>query len=161
MIKRLRGPHSEEMLNAIYSSPHDHRIYGRGHDVRVETTKVLAKNMSILVRANSGADLSCGNGDILNSLPVSTKYLGDFAGNYQFSGPLEENLAKIKNVDIYICSETLEHLDSPIDALRQIRSKSKSIGLEVKFQLGKTFRRQSLVEKYFPFSLFLFQDFFC
>jgi hypothetical protein len=127
MIKRLRPKWSEEELAKIYAKPHDHRIYGRGHTVRVEVTQNILKDMARLTNAKSGADLSCGNAAILNSLSLKEKYLGDYASGYEFVGPLEDNLEKMPNVDIYVCSETLEHLDNPGHALKLIREKSKSL----------------------------------
>lgn len=129
MIKKLREFHSPERLAEIYSKPHDHRIYGRGHNLRVETTKIIAKDIAWQVRAKSVADLSCGNGDIAKSLNLGTTILGDFAPTYEYSGPIEENIEKITNVDIYICSETLEHLEEPSKMLSRIREKSKSLVL--------------------------------
>ena len=142
VIKRLRKKHTQEVLDQIYSSPHDHRIYGRGHDVRVEVTKVLAKNTCVIVDAKSGADLSCGNGDILNSLNIEKKIFGDFAAGYEFIGPLEENIVKIPNVDIFICSETLEHLDSPVESLFKIREKSKSLILTTPIECWEDSNRE-------------------
>lgn len=124
MIKQLREFHDEQTLKQIYAKPHDHAIYGRGHGIRVETTKALAKDMASMFRCKSVADLSCGNGAIAKSLGIQEVILGDFAPKYQYVGPLEENLPKIKNVDMYVCSETLEHLEDPLGALKMIREKS-------------------------------------
>jgi 2-polyprenyl-3-methyl-5-hydroxy-6-metoxy-1,4-benzoquinol methylase len=129
VIKRLRSKHTEEFLLQLYKSPHDHRIYGRGHDLRVEFTKILAFDMSRDVSAGSVADLSCGNGEIAISLHLHNTYLGDFAPGYHFVGPIEHTIKEIPNVDLYICSETLEHLDNPSLALDLVRKKSKSLVL--------------------------------
>lgn len=126
MIKRLRPKWSDEELQKIYSKPHDHRMYGRGHTLRVEVTQNILKDMARLVGVTSAADLSCGNGAILEVLNVK-KYLGDYAPKYQYQGPLEKTIHEIPNVDIYVCSETLEHLDDPEYALKLIREKSKSL----------------------------------
>lgn len=127
MIKRLRPKWSDEQLAQIYAKPHNHVIYGRGHDVRVKMTIEIAKDMVREVGANSGGDLSCGNGAILKALNLRTKHFGDFAPTYEYSGPLEESILKMPNVDLYICSETLEHLDNPQYALELIRNKTKSL----------------------------------
>lgn len=128
MIKRLRPKWSDEDLKKIYETPHDHFRFGRGHSLRVEVTQNILKDMASLTNASSGADLSCGNGAILDILNI-TKYFGDYAPKYQYHGPLEETIHKIPNVDIYVCSETLEHLDDPGYALKLIREKSKSLVL--------------------------------
>lgn len=129
MIKQLRPFHSPEYLAEMYAQPHNHHIFGRGHFIRVELTKVLFQELCDRVNATSGADLSCGNGDIIKSKPLTNCYLGDFAPGYQFTGPLENTIKQIPNVDIYVCSETLEHVEDPQDVLVKIRSKSRSLVL--------------------------------
>lgn len=127
MIKRLRPKWSDEDLARIYAQPHNHVIYGRGHDVRVKATIEIAKDMVREIGASTGGDLSCGNGAILKGLQLNTKYFGDFAPSYQFTGPLEQTINEMPNVDIYICSETLEHLDDPQYALELIRPKTRGL----------------------------------
>jgi 2-polyprenyl-3-methyl-5-hydroxy-6-metoxy-1,4-benzoquinol methylase len=127
MIKQLRPFHDQKTLTEIYSKPHDHRIYGRGHGIRVNTTIQIAQDMAYQVRARSVADLSCGNGVIAKSLNIEKTILGDFADSYEFSGPLEKNLKLIENVDLYICSESIEHLENPAAVLSQIREKSRAL----------------------------------
>lgn len=129
MIKRLRPKWSDEELAKIYAKPHDHYKYGRGHGLRVEVTQNILKSMSRHVRAETGADLSCGNGAILKHIKLKKYYLGDFAKGYEFEGPLEKTIHEIPFVDIYVCSETLEHLDDPLSALKLIREKSKTLVL--------------------------------
>jgi len=115
-------------LAKLYAVPHDHSRFGRGHGVRVDVTQNILKDMAREVNAQSGADLSCGNGAILNVLNIK-KYLGDYAPRYEYTGPLEKTIHEIPKVDIYVCSETLEHLDDPGYALKLIREKSKSLVL--------------------------------
>lgn len=126
MIKRLRPRHTEEFLKELYQEPHDHWRYGRGHGLRVEMTKIITRDIVREVDAKSIADLSCGNAEIVNSTGLLS-YLGDFAPGYKYKGPLEFSLHQIPNVDVYVCSETLEHLDDPKMVLSLIRSKSKSL----------------------------------
>jgi hypothetical protein len=129
MIKQLRGFHSPEYLSQMYAKPHNHFIFGRGHHIRVELTKVLYKEMCGRVNAKTGADLSCGNAEIIKSFPLDTTHLGDFAEGYHFKGPLHQTLEEIPQVDIYVCSETLEHVEKPLETLTQIRGRSKSLVL--------------------------------
>lgn len=129
MIKQLRPFYNSEQLLEIYKEPHNHHLYGRGHYLRVELTKTLLKELAVLIEAETGADLSCGNGDILTSYPFVETYLGDFAEGYQFHGPLEQTINQIPNVDLYVCSETLEHVEKPQKVLGSIRSKSRSLVL--------------------------------
>lgn len=122
--RRLRPEYTHEELTRIYSTPHDHRIYGYGHYLRVEHTITLGKWAVEDFRLNSGADLSCGNGQILNSLALHTKAFGDFAPSYYYHGPIEQTILQIPPVDLFICSETVEHLNDPEAVLSEIRKKA-------------------------------------
>jgi hypothetical protein len=73
----------------------------------------------------NGADLSCGDGAILNALPVDRRILGDLAPGYEFTGPIEQTVEQLPPVDLLVCCETLEHLDDPAAVLRQIRAKTR------------------------------------
>jgi len=127
VIKKLREFYTAEELAEIYATPHDHVIYGRGHGIRVNMTIQLAKDMAYQAEAKSVADLSCGNGAIAKALDVEKTILGDYAEGYEYSGPLEVNLKNIENVDLYICSESIEHVEDPSSVLKLIRSKSQTL----------------------------------
>lgn len=129
MIKQLRPFHSADYLNEMYAEPHNHNLFGRGHYLRVELTKVLFSELCRYVDAKSGADLSCGNAEIIKSVPLERIHMGDFAPGYLYEGPLEETIHQIPSVDIYVCSETLEHVENPKQVLKLIRNKSRSLVL--------------------------------
>lgn len=126
-VKRLRPKHSEEYLLEMYQKPHNHFLFGRDHHLRVDVTTTIAKNTVVVHGLKSGADLSCGSGHIIKNITLDEIYLGDFAPGYELVGPIEETVSQIPEVDIFICSETLEHLDDPFSVLVDIRKKSKSI----------------------------------
>jgi hypothetical protein len=83
--------------------------------------------------ARSVADLSCGNAYIANTLVErhghewTRLYRGDFAPGYEFTGPIEQTIDEIPDVDVFVLSETIEHLDDPDAVLRQIRAKAKAL----------------------------------
>ncbi len=126
MIKRLRPKHSQEFLDKLYPEPHDHGLYGRGHGLRVEITQTIAKDMAREVQATVVADLSCGNAAIAKYLDLPT-ILGDYAEGYEHTGPLENTIKEIPHVSLFICSETLEHLDDPVTALQHMREKAEGL----------------------------------
>ena len=74
---------------------------------------------------NSVADLSCGDAIIARNIEAKNYYLGDFAPGYEFQGAIDDTIDQIPNVDLFICSETIEHLDDPEATLRKIRAKTK------------------------------------
>lgn len=122
--RRLRPEYSDEELSRIYATPHDHKRFGYGHYLRVEHTITLGKWACVDYRLNSGADLSCGNGQILTNLPLNMKAFGDFAPTYYYHGPIEQTILQIPSVDLFICSETIEHLNDPEAVLSEIRRKA-------------------------------------
>lgn len=125
MIKTLEREHFS--LDEMYTEPHDHRRYGHGHHLRVELTKVLARENSLGMQ--SVADLSCGNGEIARSLKFKRTILGDFAPGYKITGPIERTIEEINLVDLFICSETIEHLRNPSLVLGKIRERATKLVL--------------------------------
>lgn len=130
-VERLRPAHSVEDLHRIYAVPHDHNRFGHGHHLRVEATKVMARWLRDATKSISVADMSCGNGEIALALGFQPRntLLGDFAPGHAHTGPLEDTLPEIGEVDIYICSETLEHLDDPDRALFLMRDAAEHLVL--------------------------------
>jgi hypothetical protein len=124
--KRLRPAWSPDDLRRIYATPHDHRRW-KDHHLRVDVTIQVARWLAGDV--GSAADLSCGNGAILDAVSATERHYGDLAPGYAYSGPLEETLTQIPNVDLYVCSETIEHLDDPDKALGLIRGKTRLLVL--------------------------------
>lgn len=129
MIQQLRPFHSAEMLAKIYAKPHDHRIYGRGHNLRVEVTKNIVNDAVAISRARSIGDLSCGNGEIAKSTKLPQIHLGDFAPGHKFCGPIDQTIGSMPDVDVYVCSESLEHVEDPLAILKMIRPKSRFLVL--------------------------------
>ena len=121
---RLRPAYSAAELAALYAVPHDHSQFP-DHLPRVECTISLAK---ALLRhagnsAPSVADLSCGDAVIARAL-CPDPVLGDLAPGYPVTGPIEETITGIPHVDLFVFSETAEHLDDPDKTLNAIREKA-------------------------------------
>lgn len=127
MIRRLRPAHTAARLAEIYAKPHDHRQWV-DHHLRVDVTIAMARWMAT-GGIDSAADLSCGNATIIDALDAAAKYRGDFAAGYPITGPLEQTIDQIPKVDMFVCSETLEHLDDPGAALKLIRPKTSMLTL--------------------------------
>lgn len=133
MRVRLRKAHSAALLAEMYAKPHDHRIYGRGHHERVESTIALALSTIEPRERRVVADLSCGNGEIARRLEPEVMYLGDIAvlpaeldgpQTVKCHGPVEDTVHDLPMVDVFVCSETIEHLDDPGKVLALARSKA-------------------------------------
>jgi hypothetical protein len=82
---------------------------------------------SYFTDVKSVADLSAGDAVIINAIQAERKYIGDFAPSYEFVGPIEKTIHEIPDVDLFICSETIEHLDNPDEVLAIIGKKTKHL----------------------------------
>lgn len=122
--KRLRPAHSPEDLARIYATPHNHTRWD-DHVMRVDHTVNFA--VEVIGTAGLAADLSCGSGAILAGLPVARRIFGDLAPGYEYTGALEQTLEQIPDVDLYVCCETLEHVDDPGVVLKQVRAKASML----------------------------------
>jgi hypothetical protein len=113
-------------LDLTYPEPHDHRLYGAGHDIRARQTIALAQWVLADLGGGTVADLSAGKGAIAKAVSPSA-ILGDYAPGHPISGPIEHTLVELGPVDLFICTETLEHLDAPDLVLEMIRSTAKRL----------------------------------
>lgn len=155
--RRLRPMPTAEELAALYAEPHDHRRYGYGHDLRVRHTISLGEWFAQSIGARSIADLSCGNGVIASALAATAAnlrgggrdkhqtdlYLGDYAGGVELptypgslnikvhdilTGPLEETIDQLPaRVDLFVLSETVEHLDDPEAVLERLSERCRGL----------------------------------
>ena len=129
-MKRLRDKHTSEKLREIYPKPHDHTRWW-DHRLRVAVTADLA---NALVKGHRGpvdalADLSAGDGTIQSFVPANRRILGDYAAGYEYTGPIETTVHLIPPVNLFICCETLEHLDDPLSVLKAIRHQTEKLVL--------------------------------
>jgi hypothetical protein len=120
---RIRSAYSDDELKNLYRNPHNHAGF-HDHILRVKATIAVAQWLGPL---DTAADLSAGDATVINSLTVGKKFIGDIAPGYEITGPIEETIDLIPAVDLFICSETLEHIDNPEFVLSAIRSKAKHL----------------------------------
>lgn len=126
---RLRAAHGEQALAMLYEAPHDHTRWP-DHVERVAATIELGRDLV----ARHGqprviADLSCGDATIARTLAAEAAaaggaarvILGDLAPGYEITGPIEQTLREITQAGLFVCTETIEHLDDPDAVLAMIR----------------------------------------
>lgn len=129
-VVRLREKYSDEELARIYATPHDSSRW-EDHNIRVaETIRFIVKHFYINEQTTV-ADLSAGDARIIRGLGIDDErlYIGDFAPGYAFQGPISDTIHQIPPVDLFILSETLEHLDDPVSVLKLIREKTMALVL--------------------------------
>lgn len=133
MRRQLRPFYSPEDLAGVYDHVYEHQKWpdhiervGRTVDVAL----ALTKGHDCFTR---GMDLSCGDGAILRSVMalggVSEAWYGDLvpAEHLNYVGRIEDTTNQAlaifgeQSVDLFICSETLEHVEDPDYIIRQVR----------------------------------------
>lgn len=122
---QLREPWSDDELARMYAKPHDHRGWG-DHILRVDAT-IKAGLELVGDGVSTAADLSCGSGAILDAMPAAVKFYGDLAPGYEFTGPLDDTIQQIPDVDLFISTETIEHLPNPDATLKAIGAKARML----------------------------------
>lgn len=124
MRKQLRAFHTPEKLAEIYRAGYDHTKW-EGHRERIKKTTAELDRFAAEVGACTVADLSCGDGAVVNNSIRSWSRitLGDFAT----TGPIEEAIKQTSPTDMFVLSETLEHIADPDSLLLEIRKVAKHL----------------------------------
>lgn len=119
--ERLRPAHSDGDLAALYTHPYNHRRWD-DHVRRVGATIDFALSMLDGHVPAVAADLSCGDGVILDAIPAGRRIYGDLVSTHHLDvvGPIETTIRTIGPVDLLVHTETLEHLDDPDSILAAI-----------------------------------------
>lgn len=111
----------------MYAKSYDHTKWDE-HKVRIKrSTDIIFDRLSaafVQDSIQSAADLSCGDGALLKSLPASIKKLyGDMVprNGLQFVGEIEHTIHAIPPVDLFLLTESIEHLREPQQVLNHIR----------------------------------------
>jgi hypothetical protein len=126
------------------------RVYPQGyrHDAWPDHVERVEASIGIIqqyrTQIRTAADLSCGDGAILRGLDLEEAVLGDLNGFTVDSaewprarvvrtappGPLPDTLDGLEDaVDLFVLSETLEHMDDPDGLLRQLTGVSRYLFL--------------------------------
>jgi len=130
-IRRLRPRYTDGELAHVYEEQYDHTRWP-DHVLRVEATVDFIRTVTTKSGRRRVADLSCGDAAIARAVPdVHERYLGDLVHNdeYDFHGRIEDTVHQLPVVDLFILSETLEHLDDPWRVLELIRERAHRIVL--------------------------------
>jgi hypothetical protein len=124
---RIRPKYSDEQLAELYSETYDGTQI-EDHQYRIAMSVAMLNQFIKRNGIVSVADLSAGDASIINALDVKYKYIGDITPGHRLTGPIEETIKQIpKIIDLFILSETLEHLDDPDAVLQMIGAKAASI----------------------------------
>jgi hypothetical protein len=131
---RVQEPYSADELAELYAAPwsqapadHPHLANCPNPWTYWDLTIALGKGFG---KVSSIADLSCGDGTIARALGEYSEVspvLGDLAPGYGLQGTLQETVPQLSRVELFICTNTVEHLDDPDADLRLIREHSDKL----------------------------------
>lgn len=125
MRTRLRPTPSPAEQAGLYPVPHQHTRWP-DHILRVQVTIALARAM--VPPGGLVADLSAGDAATARALAEShgcRLILGDLAPGYDLTGPIEATVPELdERPDLFLCTETLEHLDDPGSVLAEIAKRA-------------------------------------
>lgn len=118
MRKQLRSFYTADQLTQVYNHTYDHTFWA-DHRERVAKTIELLDTFAAKTDSRTIADLSCGDGAIVlgSRHPWEKVTLGD----YTTTGPIEDTLYTVGHVDMFVLSETLEHVEDPDTLLAMLR----------------------------------------
>jgi len=121
MIK-LRRFYEPDALRQMYA--HQYSVLKwTEHQARVARTLDLARPLIAEQQLETLADLSWGDRSIANGLSdlIVAKHLNDITTGV----PIDVALTSVDAVDLFICTETIEHLEAPWTTLEAIALKTK------------------------------------
>lgn len=119
-MKKLRRFYDAEKLAEIYSRQYDHTQWEE-HRTRVRLTVDIAQRLIDTHHLTTAADWSAGDRAITNALTGL-----DFL--YTADGAIELTLdSDTRLYDLFICTETIEHLEAPWTVLEKIAKIAKFI----------------------------------
>ena len=128
---RTNYSYSDEELRSLYHGYDTNKWYD--HIYRVNISAEMVKQYVAQNSAKLVADLSCGDRAITRGLQVDELYLGDIAeencGPGVVHGKIEDTIKDIPYVDLFILSETIEHIEDPDGLLREIATKANALFL--------------------------------
>lgn len=124
----------------LYQRPYRHDVWA-DHRARVRyTVHAIRSRWAPTMRSHvrSIADLSCGDAAIVHGIasefehpyhgPVR-KLLGDIVPGHAVTGPIEDTIYQIPDVDLLICTETVEHLIDPDTVLSEASLRARYLVL--------------------------------
>lgn len=121
--ERLRAAYPDALLGKYYAKPHSH-FDNADHRLRVAITIAMARALGPV---GSVADLACGDAAIVSAVNAPQRHLGDLAPGYPICGTIESTIGQIPPVDLFVCTETVEHLDDPDTVLKAVRGKTTTL----------------------------------
>lgn len=120
-MRKLRAFYTEEQIAGIYGHTYDHTQWPE-HVARVRRTIDVAQKLINEHGLESVTDLSAGDGAIVNGLTGTVWRTNDISEN---GDGIEVLVKTAAPVDLWICTETIEHLEAPWTVLEEIARRTR------------------------------------
>jgi hypothetical protein len=118
---KLRRFYTPARLAEIYDHKYDHTTWSE-HVARVHHTIDITQQLIDEHHLTSVTDLSCGDGVIVGGLNIENKTMNDIT---LLGDGIEVTVKTMKDVDLFICTETIEHLEAPWTVIEEIAQRAK------------------------------------
>lgn len=115
-MRKLRRFYSPSVEAAMYDHTYNSKRWPE-HITRIEKTAAICQTLIDRYELKSVADLSCGDGSLIDKLSVHIKFARD--------GNIMDDMELIGQSDLFICTETIEHLREPWTVLERIAEKTR------------------------------------
>lgn len=128
-------------LRPFYPADKLHELYGHAyqpdqwieHKLRLDATIDIAVRLATMQQLHTVADLSCGDRTVVNALHDRIGMECVATNDITTGVPIDVALNEWWNagpdtlpvVDLFICTETIEHLEAPWTVLEKIAAKTK------------------------------------
>ena len=128
MRERVHDRYSDAEFDELYKAPWEQASPDHPHLEHCPNPWVYWDLMVAFGKSFSGvgsiADMSCGDATVPRALGEHfgvAPMLGDYAPGYAYTGTLQDTVPLLPVVDLYVCTNTVEHLDDPDTDLKLIR----------------------------------------
>lgn len=124
-MMKLRRFMTDEEMKANYAHQYNHTAWPE-HKIRVRETIRFISQLMTDKGLTTAADMSCGDGAVMRGLTLDRGITGDIS----ITGiDVVDAVRAMEPVDLYICTETIEHVREPWTLLEEIAKKTRWIVL--------------------------------
>jgi hypothetical protein len=119
-VRKLRRFHSADETRKLYATSYDHTHWAE-HIERVIKTRKIAQDLIDTYALRTAADLSAGDRSLASELQgLDMLETSDLSTGTN----IVEGLLTLSPVDLFICTETIEHLEAPWSVIELIAQRT-------------------------------------
>lgn len=121
-MKKLRPFYSTDTVKAMYGGVYDPHRWPE-HQERIARTIAITNDLIVAHDLDSVADYSCGDKSIADGLRGVRSW--DLTDVGQGDPPIEEQVQTMPYVHLFVCTETIEHLEAPWTVLEYVALRAR------------------------------------